>query len=992
MKTTTKRILLSTIFALFALLCGWLLLPKVETSVSAEAVLNGPTYQSEYALGADVPLGDATISVNGKAAKAKCVVYTPDGTAYTGRYITLDACGTYSVVYSCEIDGQSYVKSVDFSVYQPTVTLKNQYTSKSYYGEHPVYKDLGEGLYLDLICGTEVVFNQVININDMTANDPFLKFFVTPRTISIPDVSYLFIRLTDVHDETNVVTLAGHNNSQYPGSSWWLAAGPGQEYTSTSAQGWRYGLSNQYGAGGYGFAGMEVHTPPYVYKMNEFSIRYDSAAHSLYTGPGKWVTSLSEPQIYNRLWGGFTTGEVRVSMEVQTFEPSAEIFVTELLGCDLSQTNVTDLKAPVLNIDFEGNDPQHLIAKRGVAYKLFDATAIDVQSGVVNDEVSVKVYKNYGSSFQVQINVKDNQFIPKDLGNYVVVYETKDYLGNVTKREYVIKSVENPAKPVVTLSNDKQTEVFVGNQVDVAQFDVDCIGAADVKISVLSPDGQDVYTENGFIPYDVGEFTVKYNVTDYLGQTTETEYTVNVFAGNTSLFYENVVLPKYVLAGYSYSLPALNAYDYRSGEEVIRKAKVDVEYLDVSKKDTVASGESYTFKADYEGALKITYYDESCAENRREYTALAILVKDGVALSFDKYFVTENAEITQKYDYLEVTTTEVSSSLAFAQKLLTGNFETFFIVENGSGISSIELSFENYENEQEGFTVKYAKSGSGVGVYVNDDFVAETNYSFVSTGTEAQFAAKIVNGELTTGGLLIQLSKYMENVFDYAYFTLRINGAKDSKIQLQQISGQYFFEDGTDLTAPSIQVTGIGNTFFNVNETYRLDNEMLAADVLDPNTRVTLSVVAPDNGYVIANDGTVLKEVAVGVYEFELTLYGSYTVYYNAYDSHNGIANVFQYKVFVLDDVAPEITLSGKVPSTAEVNKKCILPTATVTDNMSMTNKTVYVYVMHPSNKVVEVAEDNSFAPDKKGVYRVIYLATDDFGNIGTVSFEITVK
>ncbi|MBR4420391.1 MAG: hypothetical protein IKT32_05870 [Clostridia bacterium] len=964
----------------------------LDKTVSAEVVLGGPNYESEYEMGTEIDLVDATISANGKSVQAKPVIHCPDGNIYTGKRLSLDIAGNYIVDYTGEIDGKTYVESVEFLVYEPFVTLKDKYLTKMQYGDHPIHKDLGKGISFDLMSGTEVVFNKVIDINGLTAADPILNFFIIPETMGIPDVQEIKIRLYDVHDESNVLTIAGHYYEVYPASSWWLACATGLEFAAYDPHAIRYGISNMYGAGSKSFCAVKNERPPFEFYLPEFSIRFDWETYGVYADQSCFIMSLLDREIYNEVWGGFTTGEVYVSLEVITYETTANVFVTNLMGCDLSQYKIVDNKGPELTIDYEGNDPENLIAKVGSPYNLFNVEAFDVQSGVVEDSVTVKVYKNYSSNSRVQINVKNNQFIPKDEGLYVAVYEARDYLGNITKMELPIKAVKNPSLPSVIIDDEKITEFFAGDIVSIADIEVDCIGNEKIEISVISPDGKDVYNKDGFACYDVGRFVVKYNVTDYLGQTTEAEYNIDILAPTKSLFYDKVNLPKYIFAGYTYNLPQLDAYDYRSGDEVIRKAKVEIEYLATSEKDVITSGENYNFKGNYEGGLKITYFDGECEENKLVYELKSIITKEDFVISFDKYFEKENIEIVQKYDYLEINPSENIAKMEYVQKLLLGNFETFFIVENGNSISSIELYFENHENENQNFTAKFAKYDGGVGFYINNALVDKVKYNFNSTGLDSQFAFKLIDGQISTGGIMVRLSDYVEELFDFAYFTMKIEGGKDSKIQLQQISGQYFFDDGSDLSAPSIVVTGIGNTFYQVGESYHLENKVLIADVLDPNATVDLMVKAPDGTIVKAKDGTLLQNVEVSAYDFDLTSYGSYTVYYTAKDSHNGIANVFQYKVFVLDDIAPVITLAKSVPASATVDNQITLPSATLSDNMSLTNSTVYIYVMDPSNKVVEVDETNSFKPVKKGLHKAVYMATDDFGNIAMLTFDIIVE
>ena len=127
----------------------------------------------------------------------------------------------------------------------------------------------------------------------------------------------------------------------------------------------------------------------------------------------------------------------------------------------------------------------------------------------------------------------------------------------------------------------------------------------------------------------------------------------------------------------------------------------------------------------------------------------------------------------------------------------------------------------------------------------------------------------------------------------------------------------------------------------------------LAVDVLDPYVSCYITVLDADGNTVCADDGTYLDRApADKEYSFTVTQYGSYVVIYQAFGSDMRKTEE-SYSVEVYDDVAPVLTVSGAVPSSAKVDKRVELPAASAVDNIDG-EVTVYVYIaspdMHPKS------------------------------------------
>ena len=87
--------------------------------------------------------------------------------------------------------------------------------------------------------------------------------------------------------------------------------------------------------------------------------------------------------------------------------------------------------------------------------------------------------------------------------------------------------------------------------------------------------------------------------------------------------------------------------------------------------------------------------------------------------------------------------------------------------------------------------------------------------------------------------------------------------------------------------------------------------------------------------------------------------------------------------------------MNGTVPSSAKVDERVTLPSATATDNIDEEVE-VHVYVASPSQVLIVAGKDEdgnfSFTPDRKGNYAVRYVAVDTAGNIAALTYSLNVE
>ena len=167
-------------------------------------------------------------------------------------------------------------------------------------------------------------------------------------------------------------------------------------------------------------------------------------------------------------------------------------------------------------------------------------------------------------------------------------------------------------------------------------------------------------------------------------------------------------------------------------------------------------------------------------------------------------------------------------------------------------------------------------------------------------------------------------------------------------------------------------------------------NEIVCADVLDPNPQALLTVSAPDGNPVVSVDGVTLENVAPAAYKFKLDAFGTYKISFKLNDWRNSGSK--SYSVFVVDDVAPVISPEGKMISEGKLGATVVVPSVTVSDNVSSAEKiTVETYVLLPTGRMIKLP-GNSFIASVAGEYAVVIAARDEAGNIGTYRYNLTIK
>ena len=381
--TTKKKGILALLTGATACLC-------TGAVMQLAALAATPTFQLVGQLPTDLAKGDEFVIPKAKFGETDALHYLhcPDGTVYTSESVELLQHGKYTIQYTANIDGKSYIQEQSFSVANPLVYFKGDGDSSFAYGEDERTKR--EGINAYIAEGDEFVFNQVVDLNTTSIDNPAAKFTFIPTGKGM-DVSTLNVRFTDVYDETNTVDIKMNLASIKDGYYWGTtnARAVNQQYKAIAEGLLRVnGYGQPFCAYGEDSAAGLNHNKPQsdIFARQYLAFWLDTTSNIVYMNygdftrpwhiPNIFVIDLDDASYQEVEWGGFTTGEVYVSITGSGYiAEKAGIQFLAAGGNDLTAKGVEDVQ-PEITVDMMGYTQQTLpTGTKGYSYPVFNAIA-----------------------------------------------------------------------------------------------------------------------------------------------------------------------------------------------------------------------------------------------------------------------------------------------------------------------------------------------------------------------------------------------------------------------------------------------------------------------------------------------------------------------------------------------------------------------------------------------------------------------------------------
>lgn len=652
--------------------------------------------------------------------------------------------------------------------------------------------------------------------------------------------------------------------------------------------------------------------------------------------------------------------------------------------------------APIIEIDSGeyslANVPS---AVKGIAYRLFAATAHDIYGNVL--PVETNAYINYYTETRALVSITNGKFMPEQFGVYTVEYTALDKFGNKANVVYDVQCLEK--EPLSASVEGSVSDAMVGDVLTVAPLSVEnAIGEVEMQISAVS--------ENGYAEYKIGEnmtfapeyadtYSIVYSYSDYNEKGTAT-YTLNVAENPEPIFKKDITLSDYYIVGCGYQLPQSECFYSKSGKKYAVLPTIDITY-ESGKKVHLSNT---TFTPEEEGLLKITYTASFANMKKvKTYNATAVDVGYTGEMNMDAYLYGTDVQ-TQPLDYGILIQSVKNTWFDFINPISSREVLVKFCIDQAANLfNRFDIYLTDNADKENSVKFSFIRNGKQGLFYINDDDYGVLSQGFLDQegkGIELSYnnatrtaylgdsanldVSKNLKGEKFQGfkGDTVQLRFAFEDVSGYA------------GICLYQIDNQVFSSDKGDGFRPAITFEKYKNGIHYLGDVVEIER-IWVCDVLDPDYTVEYSVKGPDGQYARDINGNSLNRETdyTKSHCFKAMMIGNYNVNIVVADSC-GNEQRYSYAIIVTDGVEPVLRF-GAGATECMLGESITLKKATGYDNITE-EFDIYIYICSPLLNMVEVKMGSSYKPTQKGTYVVYAYAQDEHGNVGMTSYTFEVK
>ena len=979
------------------------------------AAQEGETVQ--YRLGQSYTVPQKSFSTGAGEVTASSILIAPNGKATVETTVTLNQAGKWTVRYSAKAGGKVYSSEESFIVVNNAYTMHDSISSASY-GRYTQYGSDSNGLQVKLAMNDTLTFEKVIDLTNLGKADTLIRGFVTPTTQGIADFGRIIFTLTDANDPSI--------SMQITGSRYKLSTERGMIYTYFAANGqnqYNTGIeteSNVHVADGLGtpvqhsfvaqknsdgWAGLPaVNIVPDQYAFN---ITFDQAELTLYVNNAK-VLDFDDAKYVEELWFGFPSKKVRLTVSASLYNSATANFcLTDVYGIDLTDEIFVDEDAPKIEVQVSdayrvGDTYQMPEGRVGGTYPVYGATATDEISGKC--AVTVKAYYNHLSDKPIAVPIVNGKFATENYGDYGIVYTAYDAMGNEAKE--ILNVHVGGTIPALTVTAPTLSSVEVGYFAEIPAPTTAGGSGERTWTATATLGGTTLDATNGFTPEKAGTWTVEYTARDYIGTEEKTTCSLTVTAGVAPVLPEAITLPSIMIAGASYTLPAVYAKDYTSGSLVETLCTVEIASESGIVQAVKKAGESFKPTVQNSGDIITLTYKCGTAKSRPYEVAVIDPWGANNAIDIGSYFYGAGftAEVLNDNGVTIASKGTQDFSWTFANAQLSENASV--VLKNIAGktnCQALEITLTDAQDSSKSVTMRVTSLGpSSATVKVGERTISVTK-SFASSKAETftiRYAAKrmyldTTAIDVTTDDAGAPFTGFSDKVF---ISVKAIGVTQTTQYLVGSLSGFTFTTFNYDDTAPKVSVLGDYGGTYAVGDTYEI-SQAIAGDVYCPNVTLTLTVRDPQNQVVTDVNGLTLSGVDASVsYRILLQTHGQYRISYTATEvDWKGIwgepnTATWMFTVNVVDSQAPVVTFKHAFAATASVGDTLVIPDFTVTDDVTAAeNIVVTKFVLNPDGKLIMLT-GNSIKCEYAGDYEFRIIARDEAGNSSMHKFTVHVQ
>lgn len=836
-----------------------------------------------------------------------------------------------------------------------------------------------------------VTFNIPIDLSRYDGTQTLISFLSTPltpnRTIARSwEYRYIRLKLTDKYNENVYITLVGSPHYDSNQSTVFRSGSNTQEELGLTNVG-AGNLNNFYGtntkhsmtASGHGTGGTNIFAMDATFKYNVvengenvfgFNVSNRAVEALNYV---RNLSALDQIGPTESLFQGFTTGEVYLTIELDTINNSATegLTVFQINGMSFLGDEVEDIQAPqvIYNDTVDLNNlPQGEVGK---PYRIFNVNAFDNLDGSIAGEKIVKrVYNKADSTTDIPLD--EGAFTPDVAGTYVIEYTVEDTSKNKSVKKYEI-SVGKALKPLsFTFDEEIQsTGLEAGDVLSIPSYTVEGgAGGYTTELKLVSVTGKIVPIELSKAKFTAsGDYQLIAKTTDYLGNETITVVDLAVAAIANPIVTEKPI-QAYAIAGQKITFPQVEAYDYASyGEETLIGGKITVT---LNSDEPVVLDADNSFVPDEPGNLKVVYSASNIIDGKtteKEYN-----VKISEAKNISDFLQPKNADdcaiaspniMQTKYSFTS------DNTLTFARKVLANDLLFRYQLDaKNSTLSSIKFEFQDTENVNQKVTLEFRKhSATTTLAILNGKQTLEFNSKMFDTTETIDLKLNnmvIYNGsaklfdvtEALNGEAMTEFSS--GNIF----FNVSVVGVQENaSIIVHYVNNQYISSKvNADQRGPSISLAGNVSEYIEHGTIVNLP-AVNAYDVLGEVETLSASIKYPSGK-------TVDIEGFMDGYSFLPSESGKYEVMYTGIDDAGNSASI---KVTFNVSYLPTVYQLKPIPSAMKVGSTWTIEVPEVASDAQLS-----IYVKDANYRTIKITEDEQgkykYTFETAGIYFIKYV------------------
>ena len=892
-----------------------------------------------------------TLVHEGQSKVANGQIIFPDGSSKSGKSFTISMPGVYKVIYSAIFDTEEVTESVTYSCYRTSgdFFITSNDRNRPTIGEYSFNTQTShiQGAKLSLDSRTTFTYDEIIDFNTFGANNPFFEFMVDTAKQGESDIESFTVRLTDVDNFNNYVDITVKDSGPVDddGRGCYILAGSNSQFKT----GYEWGKLhiNSYGTNvGSSFRALPVENP-----ANSAQLYFEYANKTFYVSPilGQGIkdkiTDLDDPVVYkSAVWEGFTNGKAKLSIFANSMiSASADVIIGRVANYDLSLFLFEDHVAPTIDVDYNGQSSSSVPnAQVGRPYKIFDAVITDNFDKNLPYDVSVS-YQDTVNNKTKDVSIINGYFTPSKEGAYTIKYSTRDSFDNVSTKNVIVNAVSTIQNMSITLDSQTMSDYVYSKFIIPNENDVHVTGGsgkASITRQLVDSSNKEIIIEGDeFIPEEAGSYQARYIATDYLGNVATTVLTINVLEATTPRFIGDVLLPKVLVKGHTYTLPSYQGVETINGKSVFLDSSVSVNGT-LLPNGTFVAGDN----------CAITYKING-QNGQNEYNTTIPVVDSNNSKDQTVYFYGDYDSVTENVNDVTLLTTH-DASATFASVLPYDNPLVAFTRDPSmTNFNSLQFKFSDSQNPHISLTFKVRFVGSNAYICAASDsheyeLASEKNDNLetykISFDNYSRTLTDIAYNDLTKVRY-DDLGNPFTGFTHGVYLDISMVGVTSvSSIAIITISNQDFGHNDIyiDVSSPII----IFKTKFINEQEYGANGFIPSVEVFDVLSEATAKVLvkAPDGSFVVKN------EDASADHTFPLNSFGIYNVTYSAEDSDGNFVSIPR-KITVFDNVAPVLTVKNNLKETYKLNSAVTIPSYTASDNLGI--YTLNIFLLLPNNE-----------------------------------------